>query len=156
MISPQWLKRAETALAEFPWRVACKLVSCYIPTLCLDSGIVSPLRLRWVKGVYVFRCNLPSALLAEWPGSFTCHCSNTGVQRTPNKSQHTKLTLEKKNSPAGPAGMRTRNLSIWSPVLYQQAVSALKGGVTLKGQSAGLTRLFAIACVQGGRTRYRR
>ena len=25
-----------------------------------------------------------------------CHCSNTGVERTPNKSQHTKLTLEKK------------------------------------------------------------
>ena len=29
-------------------------------------------------------------------GSFTCHCGNTGVERTPNKSQHTKLTLEKK------------------------------------------------------------
>ena len=70
-----------------------------IPTLCLDSGIVSPLRLRWVKGVRVFRCNLPPALLAEWPGSFTCHCSNTGVERTPNRSQHTKLTLEKKILP---------------------------------------------------------
>ena len=44
----------------------------------------------------MFRCNLPPALLAEWPGSFTCHCSNTGVERTPNKSQHRKLTLEKK------------------------------------------------------------
>ena len=32
---------------------------------CLDSGIVSSLRLRWVKGVCVFRCNLSSALLAE-------------------------------------------------------------------------------------------
>ena len=32
------------------------------PTLCPDSG---PLRLRWVKGVGVFRCNLPPALLAE-------------------------------------------------------------------------------------------
>ena len=29
-------------------------------------------------------------------GSFTCHCGNTGVARTPNKNQHTKLTLEKK------------------------------------------------------------
>ena len=27
-----------------------------------------------------------------------CHCSNTGVEWTPNKSQHTKLTLEKKFS----------------------------------------------------------
>ena len=33
------------------------------------------------------------------PGSFTCHCGNTGVERTPNKSQHTKLTLEKKTLP---------------------------------------------------------
>ena len=22
--------------------------------------------------------NLPPALFAEWPGSFTCHCGNTG------------------------------------------------------------------------------
>ena len=34
--------------------------------------------------------------LAEWLESFTCHCGNTGVERTPNKSQHTKLTLEDK------------------------------------------------------------
>ena len=39
------------------------------------------------------------ALLAEWPGSFTCHCGNTGVERTPNRSQHRKLTLEKKIPP---------------------------------------------------------
>ena len=44
----------------------------------------------------MFRCNLPPALSAEWPGSFTCHCGNTGVEQTPNNSQHTKLTLEKK------------------------------------------------------------
>ena len=29
---------------------------------------VSPLQLCWVKGVCVLRCNLPPALLAEWPG----------------------------------------------------------------------------------------
>ena len=63
--------------------------------LCPDSGIASPFRLRWVKGVCVFRCNLPPALLTEWPGSFTCHCGNTGVEWTSNMSQHTKLTLEK-------------------------------------------------------------
>ena len=38
--------------------------------------------------VCVFRCNLPPALSAEWPGSFTCHCGNTGVGQTWNKSQH--------------------------------------------------------------------
>ena len=45
------------------WRVACELVSWEVPTLCLDSGIVSSLRLRWVKGVCGFRCNLPPALI---------------------------------------------------------------------------------------------
>ena len=47
----------------------------------------------------MFRCNLLPALLAKWPGSFTCHCSNTVVERTPNESQYTKLTLEKKILP---------------------------------------------------------
>ena len=58
-----------------------------------------PPTLRLVKGVCVFRCNLPPALFAKWPGSFTCHCGNTGMERTPNKSQHTKLPLEKKILP---------------------------------------------------------
>ena len=49
--------------------------------------------------IFVFRCNLPSALFAEWPGSFTCHCGNTGVEQTPNNNKHTKLTLEKKILP---------------------------------------------------------
>ena len=30
---------------------------------------------------------------------FTCHCSSMGMERTLNKSQHTKLTLEKKILP---------------------------------------------------------
>ena len=32
------------------------------------------------KGKCGFSCNLPSALLAEWPASFTCFCGNTGVE----------------------------------------------------------------------------
>ena len=32
-------------------------------------------------------------------GSFTSHCGNTGMERTPNNSQHTNLTLEKKILP---------------------------------------------------------
>ena len=44
----------------------------------------------------MFGCHLPPALLAEWPESFTRRCGNTGVERTANKSQHTKWTLEKK------------------------------------------------------------
>ena len=40
-----------------------------------------------------------------------------GAERTPKKSQHTKFTPEKKNSPAAPAGIRTRNLYTTSEVL---------------------------------------
>ena len=63
-ISPQWLSELRRQWPNVPGQVACELVSGWVPTLCLDSGTVSPLRLRWVKGVGVFRCNLPPALLA--------------------------------------------------------------------------------------------
>ena len=49
-------------------------------------------------GVWVFRCNLPSALLAEWPGSFTYHCGNMGVERILNKSQHKSWLWRRKFS----------------------------------------------------------
>ena len=55
-----------------------------------------PLQLCWVKGVWVLRCNLLPALLAEWPGSFTYHCGNRSVEWTRTKSQRTKWTHEKK------------------------------------------------------------
>ena len=103
----------------FPDKLRVSSFPLLVPILCLDSFIVSPLRLRWVKGLCVFRCNLPPALLAERPGSFTCHCGNSGVERTPNKSQHTKLNLEKKFFSAAPAGIQTRNLSITSSALLQ-------------------------------------
>ena len=78
---PGWLR-----VSSLPWLV---------PKQSLDST-VSPLWRGWVKGVYVFSCIRPPALLEEWPGSFMCHCGSTGVERIPNKSQHRKLTLEKK------------------------------------------------------------
>ena len=54
-----------------------------------------PTRLRWVKGVGIFRCNLPLALLADDWGLLRATAVTRGVGRTPNKSQHTKLTQEK-------------------------------------------------------------
>ena len=58
----------ELRVSRFPWS---------IPKLCLDS-IVIPFRLCWVKGVGVFRCNLPPVPMVEWSGSFVCHYANTG------------------------------------------------------------------------------
>ena len=109
----------------FPDEFRMNSFSWQVPTLCLDIIIVSPLRLRWVKGVCVFRCNLPPALLEEWRGSFACRCGNTGVERTQNKGQHTELTLEKKMLlPFLPrlelAAFHSR---VWRS--YQQAIQAL-------------------------------
>ena len=35
-----------------------------------------------IRKVHVFSYNLPPALSAEWPGSFTCYCGNTVVKHT--------------------------------------------------------------------------
>ena len=70
--------RAETMWpCVVPWRVACELVSV-IGCHTRPGQHSQPTLTDGVKGVCVFRCNLPTALLAEWPGSFTCHCGNTG------------------------------------------------------------------------------
>ena len=107
-----------------PWRAACEVVFWKVPTLCLDSGIVSPSRLRWVKGVRVFRCNLSPALLTDRPGPFTCHCGNMWVERTPNKSQHTKLTLEKNILPPLPLGFELATFRSRVRRSNQQAIPA--------------------------------
>ena len=92
-----WVFPDELQLNSFPDR---------FPTLCLGSGKVSKLRLRWVKGMGVFRCNLPPTLSAKWPGSFTCHCDNTGVDETPNKSHHTKLEENFHAAPVGDSNLQ--------------------------------------------------
>ena len=89
-------------------------VSSFPDRLLLDSGIVSPLRLGGVKGLCVFRGNLPPARLAEWPWSVTCLYVNKGVEWTLNKSQHTKLTLEKKILPLFMLGFELA--TFWSRV----------------------------------------
>ena len=105
----------ELRVSSFPERV---------PTLCLDSGIISPLWLCWVKGARMFRCNLPPAVLGEWPGSFACHCSNTEVERTPNKSQHTKLTLVKNTLLPLLPGFELGTYWSWVRCCNQQAIPA--------------------------------
>ena len=125
-LSPQW---PSELWPNVPWQVACELISGQVPTLCLGSGIVDPL--QWHsqstptslgQGVCMFQCNLAPALFEEWTGSFTCHCSNTGVEQTPNMSQHIKLTLEKKILLLLLPGFKlaTFQSRIWR--FYQQAI----------------------------------
>ena len=44
---------------------------------------VTSCKATYRKGVCMFSCNLPPALLVVWPGSFTCYCVNTRVERIP-------------------------------------------------------------------------
>ena len=46
------------------------------------------------------------------------------MERTANKESAHKVDSGEENSPAAPAEIRTHNLSITSPVLYQQAIPA--------------------------------
>ena len=69
------------------------------------------------SGACVVSCNLSPALLADWPGSFTCYFGNTGVERIPKKESAQKVDLGEENSPATPAWIRTRDLSITGPTL---------------------------------------
>ena len=66
-----WLVPQETA--------AISARSVYTIQPCTMSLHAKP----YTYGVCVFSCNLPPALLAEWPGSFACYCGNTGLERIP-------------------------------------------------------------------------
>ena len=132
-IGPQWLTELRQSWLNVPWQVACELISGWVPTLCLDSIIVSPLRFHLVKGVCMLWCNLPPALLAERLGSFTCHCGNTGVEWTLTKSQHMKLMLEKIIFPQLLSGaeLATFQSRVWHS--YQQAILGNKLTRNLSG-----------------------
>ena len=95
-----------------------------VPTLCLDSGIVSPPRLRWVK---VYACLGVSCHLHFWQtdrGLLRTTAVARGLERTPNKSQHTKLTLEKKIRPPLQPGFELATFRSLVRRSYQQAIPA--------------------------------
>jgi len=62
----------------------------------------------------VFSCNLPSALLAEWPGSFTCYCGNTGVERIPKKESAQKADPGEEGLEPGTFRSRVRRSNHWA------------------------------------------
>ena len=81
-ISPQWLSECPNVRLQ----VACGLVSQHgQPTLDF-------------VGSRVYACLSVTHHLHFWQNdqSLTCQCSSIGVEQTLNKSQHRKLTLEKK------------------------------------------------------------
>ena len=56
----------------------------------------------------------PASLhLAEWPGSFTCYCGNTGGATDTEMSQHRNVTLEKKILPPLLPGLEPETFRSW-------------------------------------------
>ena len=68
-----------------------------------------------------------------------CHCSNEGVEWAPNKSQHTKLTLEKKFFPPllPKFKLTTFQSQVWPS--YQQAILAEKVKKSAKHKQKNFT-----------------
>ena len=54
-----------------------------------------------------------------------CHCGNTGVERTPNNSQYTMLTLEKKILPPLPPGFELTPFDHESGALTNKLIGEL-------------------------------
>ena len=81
-------QQAETTVAE------CSLRSCVWAHFLIGSHTACTAHSDFVGSkVYAFSgvtCHL------HFEHNISCHCGKTGLERTPNKSQHTKLTLEMK------------------------------------------------------------
>ena len=86
-ISLQWFSKLGQLWKNIRWWVAHEFISL-IGSNAKPGEHNEPTRTSWVGSVCV-----PPALLADWPGSFTCHCDSTKVERTMNKSRN--LILEK-------------------------------------------------------------
>ena len=91
--------------------------STCILTQCGRQAPLHRARSSHWDAVWVFGYNLPSAPLAQWPGSFTATAIKHGWSGR-------KLTLEKSSppSPASPAGDRTRDHPINSSAHYHWAI----------------------------------
>ena len=116
----------ECSLTSYLW--ACFLIGFH--TMPWQQH--SQLTLTWLgQGCMHVRWNLPPALLAKWLESLHAAAVTRGVEQTPNKSQHTKLTLEKKILPLLLLGFKLATLWSWIQRSYQQAIQAPNRGITV-------------------------
>ena len=88
--------------------------------------------------------SLPYALLTECPGSFTCYCGNTGVERIPKS--HRKLTPEKKIMPPLLQGFEPA--TFLSPVRRPNhwAIPLPKHIMTCDAMACGMVTCDIVAC----------
>ena len=110
--NPKWVTVPLHRMFWISTEVVTALFSCYMAGATWNCCHLSTMTIQQytrlqchfiqshISRVHVFSCNLPHALLSDWPESFAFYCGNTGVERFFyeywNKSQHNKLTLQKK------------------------------------------------------------
>ena len=70
------------------------------------------------------KVNMPPALLAEIPESFVCHCGNTAVEQTPNKSHQRELDLERNIFPPHLQGIE-QNFVLFADILGKEGSNGL-------------------------------
>ena len=101
-----------TALA---WLVPHETAAISAQVLCTPYNHASchfmQSHIRKVYASLAVTCHL------HWPGSFTCYCSNTGVERIPKLESAQKVNPGEETSPTAPTGIWTRDLSVTSPPL---------------------------------------
>ena len=110
-----WLVPQESAARESQSRHVLRTPYKHAPCHFMQSHICK------VYACLAVTCHL--RFLAEWLGSFTCYCGNMGVERILNKSQHRKLTLEKKILPPFQQGLE--------PATYIHAIHTGHAACTL-------------------------
>ena len=85
----------------------CHLSACSVCTIKPHTSLQWHFIWSHIRTVHMCCCNLPTAFLAEWLGSFTCYYSNTGAEQIPNYESAQKLDHGEENSTAAPAGTST-------------------------------------------------
>ena len=106
-------------LTELAWLVPHETAAVSAQVLCTPYNHV-PCHIMQSHIRKVYGCLAVTCHLHFWQndqGLLRATAVTRGWNGYWNKSQHRKSTLEKKISPAAPAGIRTRDLSVTSPAL---------------------------------------
>ena len=76
-----------------------------------DHNKIAPCGMILKNWIELNSCNLPPAVLAKWPESFTCYCGKEwGGTATEIRVSAEKEDPGEEKSPAAPAGIRARDL----------------------------------------------
>ena len=94
---PKWCTHS-AGMAGATWNC------CHLGTFCVHHTTMHHVTsCKATYGACIFSSNLPTALLAAWPGTFMCYFGNTGVERILKQESAQKGDPGEEKSPADPA-----------------------------------------------------